>query len=98
MSYKITDDEDFNREVIGCIRSKVLQRLLIIYWNVFYNMSESEIAKRAFERLKRKEKHPLLFCPVNVAYALRPEDIMSFLHVSKRTAWEYIKFFREIMG
>jgi hypothetical protein len=97
MTYKITDNEDFNKAVIGCVRSKVLQRLLIIYWNVFYDMHESEIAKRAFERLKKKEHHDLIFAPVNVAYGLRPEDIMPFLHVSKRTAWEYIKVFREIM-
>jgi hypothetical protein len=96
MSHKITSDEEFNRVILGCIRSKVLQRLLIVYWDVLYDINRSTIARKAFERLREKEPH-VAFNRENVAYALRPEDIMGIIKVSRRTAWEYIKALREIL-
>jgi len=96
MSHKITSDEEFNKVILGCIRSKVLQKLLIVYWDVLYDINRSPIAKKAFERLKKKEPY-VAFNRVSVAYALQPEDIMDIIKVSRRTAWEYIKALREIL-
>lgn len=95
MSHKITGDVEFNKVILGSVRSKVLQKPLIVWWNVFYDIHRSAVALNAFKRAKEKEPH-LAFSLINVAYCLRPEDIMDMIQVSRRTAAEYIHVFRQI--
>jgi hypothetical protein len=95
MSHKITDNVEFNKLILGSVRSKVLQKLLIVWYNVFYNMKNSAVTLNAFKRAKEKNPN-LIFDMGNVAYSLRPEDIMDMIHVSRRTAMEYIQVFRQI--
>lgn len=95
MSHKITDNVEFNKVILGSVRSKVLQKLLIVWWNVFYDIHRSAVALNAFKRAEEKQPH-LFFNAGNVAFCLRPEDIMDMIQVSRRTAAEYIQVFRQI--
>jgi hypothetical protein len=95
MSHKITDNVEFNKAILRSVRSKVLQKLLIVWWNIFYDLNNSTVALNAFKRAKEKNPN-LIFDMGNVAYSLRPEDIMDMIHVSRRTAVEYIQVFRQI--
>jgi hypothetical protein len=95
MSHKITDDVEFNKVVLGSVRNRVLQKLLVVWWNVFYDMNNSPVAINAFKRSREKKPY-ISFNEGNVAYALHPEDIMGLIKVSRRTAWEYIHVLREI--
>jgi hypothetical protein len=57
MSHKITGNVEFNKAILGSVRSKVLQKLLIVWWNVFYDMNNSPVAINVFKRAKEKEPH-----------------------------------------
>jgi hypothetical protein len=72
------------------IRSKVLQKLVLLWRNFFWSYPD-EIKKRLAEKHLRIDRG-------NVAYALEPKDIIEVIGCSERTAKEYIQALRILMG
>lgn len=93
--YRITDDETFNR-LIGSVRCRSLQKLLLVWYNIFYDMENSPIAKAVYERI-RAENPKAAFTLENILMNLRAGDIVGFLNTSERTAKEYIYALRAIL-
>ena len=96
LSHKISTSENFNRVILGSIRNKVLLKLLILYNYYFMKPRQQEID--AIMKRARKKNPNYLYNKINLAYALRPEDVMHIIHVSKRTAYEYIQALRIFIG
>lgn len=94
MSQRITDDPEFNM-LIRPIRSKTLQRLLLVWYNIFYDYRNSPVAAKIMEREREKEPN-LSFKLRTIAWSLRPKDVAEMLKISERQAREYVKFFRII--
>lgn len=94
MSRRITDDPEFNR-LIGPIRSKTLQRLLLVWYNVFYDYQNSPVAAKIMERGREKEPN-LSFKLRAIAWSLQPKDVAEMLKITERQAYEYVSFFRII--
>lgn len=80
-----TAESVIHKTVFHSIRNKVLQKLVLIWFNAFYSR-EMELNKRLSKRLAEQG---LPHSKENLAFALTPEDIMEIIHCSKRTAIEY---------
>lgn len=88
------DVEKFiHKHVFRSVRNKVLQKLLLLAFQLKW--SKTELYKRAAKRLV-KEKSLLNLS--NIAYELKPEDVMGIIGCSKRTAIEYIDALRYLFG
>ena len=87
--------EFFNKHALHSIRNKVLQRLVLVWMNAWTMSSGSSLYQALDQRLKARH---LIFDKCNFAYLLSPEDVMSLLHCSKRTAREYIDALRFLEG
>jgi len=96
MSHKITNNERFNKYVLRSVRSKVLQKLLIVCWYFLRDWRTNPNAEKLWERGRSKNPN-LRFIPSNIIAQLKPEDIMDLIQVSKRTAIEYIQALRTIV-
>lgn len=82
-------------ELTRSIHTKTLQKLLLVWYNVFHDYQRSPVAAKIIERAR--EKQPQLDLNLrNIAWALKPKDIAEMLQISKRHAAEYVKFFRII--
>lgn len=88
MSYRITGDEAFNR-LIGPVRSKTLQKLLIFWYNVLYDMESSPIARRIYEKIRSKNPRAA-FTKENILIHIEVDDVAEMLNVSRRAARDYI--------
>jgi hypothetical protein len=82
-------------EIVKGIQTKTLQKLLLIWYNVFHDMKNSPIAPKIYERALKKQP-TVSFTRRNIAYEMEPGDVASFLKISKRRARDYIKVFRKI--
>jgi len=82
MAHKITKNEELKR-LLGPIRSKVLQKLVILACYYLWDFPHNPNAQRL---LKDKNLRPIV---ENVVSLIPIEEIMRILHVSKRTAVEY---------
>mgnify|MGYP001065651556 CR=1 FL=1 len=88
------DVEKFiHKHVFGSVRNKVLQKLLLLAFQL--KRSETELYKGAAKRLVEKK---LLLNLASIAYELEPEDIMGIIGCSERTAIEYIDALRYLFG
>ena len=97
MSYNDMENEEveerleacrqFKKAVIRSVRQATLQRLLLLWYALFIE-KDSWIRRKVEERLTEKG---LLIDRENIAYELKPEDVMQFLNCSKRTAIDYIQ-------
>ncbi len=94
MMRTITDDPEFDK-LAKSIRTKTIQNLLLVWYNVFHDYASSPAAQRIVERAKGGETH-LEFSFRNVVSCLRPDDVVEMLHISRRQAVEYVKFFKTI--
>lgn len=88
MSYRITEDEAFNK-LIGPVRSKALQKLLILWYNLLYDVEGSLLAKKVYERVMARNPKATL-TKENILIHLNAEDVAELLNVSERTARDYI--------
>lgn len=70
------------------IRSKVLQKMVLLYYNFFYQ-KDKEVAKRLSEVGLPWNKE-------NVAWELKTDDIIRIIGCSERTAKEYIDAFKTL--
>ncbi len=82
MAHKIVEDKGL-RKILGSIRNKVLQKLVILACYYLWNFPANPNAQRL---LKDKNLLPMV---ENVVNEIPLEEIMRILHVSKRTAMEY---------
>ncbi|MEM3719545.1 MAG: hypothetical protein QXD45_05950 [Candidatus Bathyarchaeia archaeon] len=94
MSRRIADNAEFNK-LVKSMRTKAFQKLLLVWYNVFYDYENSPSAAKIMERARQKRPH-LNLTLRNLARSLCPEDVVEMLKISKRQAWEYVKFFRTI--
>ncbi|MCS7114100.1 MAG: hypothetical protein N0A00_01610 [Candidatus Bathyarchaeota archaeon] len=94
MARRITDDSEFNK-IVGSIQTKTIQKLLLVWYNVFHDYVNSPVAAEVLERAREKQPH-LKFTLRNLAWSLQPGDVAEMLKISKKQAREYIKFFRII--
>lgn len=76
--------EELFRKVIRSVRAKSLQKVALIWFNLFWLRSEIYWKAR-----KRCESRGLAPEPANIIDVLADEDIMKILNCSKRTAREY---------
>ena len=76
--------------VFRSVRNKVLQKLLLINYNLFYE-TQNPILERINKRLH--EQH-ILSNKSNISWELKPEDITDIIGCSQRTAKEYISVFQ----
>ena len=74
------------------VRSKVLQKLLLLWFNVY---SKNVLRRKLVERLVSQG---IAVNRVNLVRVLTPSDVMPMLHCSKRTAIEYIDALKVLMG
>lgn len=88
MSYRITEDEAFNR-LIGSVRCKALQKLLILWYNLIFDMESSPVARKIYERVREKNPKAAL-TKENILLHVRVDEVMEMLGVSERTAKDYI--------
>lgn len=84
---KTTQYQELLDSLSGSVRSRVLQKLLILDFVIFVcprNLSpqRQDIQKRLL--VKRKND-----INMNVCDEMTPEEVMEILHVSRRTAMEY---------
>jgi len=91
---RIADDPAFNR-LLKSVKTKVIQELLLVWYNIFYDYANSPAAAKIMERARREHPH-LNMTLGTLAWSLRPEDVSEILKISKRQAYEYVKFFRTI--
>jgi hypothetical protein len=75
------------------IKNKTLRKLAILNFLFFYSY-EMESAKPIIKRLGEKG---LSYRKANIAYVLKPEDVMSSLGCNKRTAKQYIDLLKILM-
>jgi hypothetical protein len=61
-------------------------------------MKPQQSAVETIMERARKKNPSYLYSKINLAYALRPEDVMPIINVSKRTAYEYIQALRIFVG
>lgn len=79
-----------DRFVFKSVRSKVLQKLLLIWYNLFYS-ERNQMQERIYKRLKEQK---LPRDRVNIVWELKPKDVMDVIGCSSRTAKEYIDAMR----
>lgn len=96
LTHKISTSEKFNKEILGSIRNKVLQKLLIVYNYYFMKPQQPEI-DAIMERARKKNPN-YVYSKINLVYALKPKDVMPIIRVSERTAYEYIQALRIFIG
>lgn len=94
MSYRIAEDEAFNK-LIGPVRSKALQKLLILWYNLLYDVENSPFAKKVYERIKA-ENPKVAATKENILIHLSADEVAELLNVSRRTARDYIYTLRAI--
>lgn len=82
-------------EEIKRIRIKSLRRLLLAWYVVFYDMRGSEVARRIYGRLRRREPRAR-FTPENIAMEMAAKDIAGIIGVSERAAADYAAALRII--
>jgi len=76
------------------IRSKVLQKLVLLWYNLWIDGS-SELHQAVKQRLIKNNLNPKF--KVNYAYEVKPKEVMKLLNCSRRTAIEYIEALRIIL-
>ena len=57
-------------------------------------IEDSEMAQKVLQRERRRNGIDLRADPINLAYSLRPQDVMAVIHCSDRTAIDYIETLR----
>lgn len=77
----------FKEAIIRSVRQATLQKLLWLYYLLFIS-KDSWLRRRVEKRLLDKG---LKICRENIAYGLKPEDVMEAIGCSKRTAIDYIQ-------
>jgi hypothetical protein len=80
------------RSYFRSIRSKVLQKLAFIYWEIFIG-KETPVRERVKSRLEEKGLPDTIG---NIAFELQPKDIQDLIGCSERTAKEYICILRQL--
>lgn len=92
---KINCDEATKRLLLSklflSIRSKVLQKLLLLWYNAY---SKSSLRKKLMERLVSQG---IAVNRANLVRVLTPSDVIPIIHCSKRTAIEYIDALKVLM-
>src|SRR6266571_4068023 len=88
---RITGDSFFNEEVVGSVRSKVLQKLLLLCCNARLKRS---LREEVLENAGNADEAPLL----DVVDRLKPKHVMPMIGVSERTATEYIHCLKIIVA
>lgn len=98
MSYKLslTDkqmEEYFHKSVFKSIRCKTFQKLLLIWFLLLdpKEMGYGTLCDRLRMRAKEDNPKTILTRSLELAFHLKPEDIMEVLNCSKRTAIDYIQ-------
>ena len=98
MSYKLslTDrqvEEHIHKRVFKSIRSKSLQKLLLVWFLLLdpKDMGHGDLCDLLRKRAKEDGHKPFLRRSLDLASYLKPEDIMIILNCSKRTAIDYIQ-------
>jgi hypothetical protein len=91
---RVSGDEktnEFFNKLSRSIRNKVLQKLVLIYWNLWWR------EKNELHQTVEKRLNGLPHDGVNFAYCLKPEDVMPIIGCSRRTAIEYIDALKILM-
>jgi len=83
----------FHEKFVHCIRSHVLQRLLLI--DFLLSFRHIPFRKKIERRLEDKN---LPANKTNLAYELKPKDIMEVLGCSRRMAFDYMSAMRVLWG
>jgi len=98
MSYKLslTDkqaEEHIHKRVFKSIRSKSLQKLLLVWFLLLdpQHMGHGDLCDLLRERAKKDDHKPFLQRSLDLASYLQPEDVMIILNCSKRTAIDYLQ-------
>jgi hypothetical protein len=85
-------DPVFKRQVLPSIRSKTLMKLLLL--TLAFMSEDSEMGEKVLQRERRRSKIDLIADPINLAWSLRPQDVIAVIHCSHRTAIDYIETLR----
>jgi hypothetical protein len=86
----------FKAKILRSIRTKTLGKLVVLYWH-FLSDWNCQASRNVIQR-ERKKNPCLRLDRSNVAYALKPQDVMPVLHCSRRTAIDYIQALRWLCG
>lgn len=87
MSITPSETEEFiHKHVFRSIRTKSLQKLVLIWHNLNYSRN-CPLRQEIVKRLREKE---LPSCLENIVWELKPKDVMQVIPCSKRTALDYI--------
>jgi hypothetical protein len=98
MSYRLslTDklvEEYIHKHVFKSIRSKSLQKLLLVWFLLLdpKDMGHGDLCDLLRKRAKGDDHKPFLRRSLDLASYLKSEDVMIILNCSKRTAIDYIQ-------
>lgn len=84
-----------SEDILRGIENKTLRNLLTLWYNIFYNMEGSQIARKIYGRMRENEPY-IAFTPENIALGMSAKDVASLIGVSERQAYNYVQTFRII--
>jgi len=85
-------EEYIHKHVFHSVRNRVLQKLLLLYFNLWG--FETELHEKVEKRLADKK---LVHDKASFAYEITPEEVSEVIGCSRRTAIEYVDALKTLM-